>query len=373
MINKTVCITEYNNQIISWLDVNSKMELLSVTDNEKDIVSNIYVGKIKHVVKNIQACFVEFMPDTLGFLSFNDILPEIKIYEGNDIIVQVVKEASKNKEAVLTTKLSISGDYSVVELGEGTISVSRKISGDIRSSLKTIVEGLTNYNVIVRTNASFLDDYDVLKDEILHLSDSLDNIVAKGTTRESKTLIYKSSSEYLNFIKGLPKDSYERILTDKPLIAEELCSYNCELYKDDYPLSKLYSLETKLQEVLSRYIWLKSGANIVIDTTEAMTVIDVNSGKNLSNKDRETNVLALNKEATVEICRQMRLRNISGIIIVDYINMSSAENQQELMDYLKDNLKKDTVRSDFVDITKLGLIEIVRKKIKPPINELLHK
>ncbi len=372
MINRTLCITEYNNRVISWLDVNSRMEQLSVTDSENDIVGNIYIGRVKNIAKNIRAAFIEFSPDTLGFLSFNDLLDDTSLKEGEFVAVQVIKEASKNKDAVLSMHLSITGDYSIVELGKPSVNISRKITGDRRAELRAAVNDY-EHSVIVRTNAGLLEDISILTAEIDKLSAMLDTIVEKSKTRNSISLIHEAKREYERFVASMPIDAYDRVLTDIESIYKELSAYKCEFYADSYPLIKLYSLQTKLDELLSRNVWLKSGANIVIDYTEAMTVIDVNSAKNMSKKNQEDNILAVNKEATLEICRQIRLRNISGIIIIDYINMSSADNENELVDYLKKELLKDGVRCDFVDITKLGLVELVRRKIKPPINELLSK
>lgn len=370
MIRSTICITEYNNKIITWLDTDSKMEALSVTDPDKDINKNIYVGIVKHVVKNINACFVEFQPGKLGFLSFNDIRADMKIVEGSNICVQVIKEASKNKEAVLTTKLSISGMYSVVEYSDNGISISKKINGELRGELKNLLSD-TKYSAIVRTNAGTLSDFNILKEEVKSLTEKLDSIIAKAETRDTYSLVYSGDPEYINFIKSIPVNKYDRILTDINSVYDSLANWECELYTDDYPLAKLYSLSTKLEEILSKRCWLKSGSNIVIDYTEALTVIDVNSAKNISKKDREDNILKLNKEAAIEICRQLRLRNISGIIIIDFINMSSKEHEEELINYVKELLLGDLVRCDFVDMTKLGLMELVRTKIKPPIYEIL--
>lgn len=373
MINSSVCITQLNNKVYAWLDVNSKMEQLSVCDFSTDIVGNIYVGKVKHVLKNLDACFVEFAKDTLGFLSFNDVLPGFRIVEGADVAVQVIKEASKNKEAVLSMKLSIPGTYSVVEIGDGQISISKKITGDKRSEFKELFANKKyNNNVIVRTNSINLDDINVLVDEIDELSNKLDDILMRANTRTTNSLIYRSEPEYVRFVKGLPTESYERILTDSELIAKDLEAYSPILYSDSYPMIKLYSLETKLDEVLAKQIWLKNGGNIVIEITEAMCVIDVNSAKNIAKKDRETNSLRTNLEAANEILRQIRLRNISGIIIIDFINMSEEESRKEIINYLKTGCAKDSIRCDFVDFTKLGLVEMVRQKIKPPIYEIMR-
>ncbi len=374
MIRSTVCITEYRNDLVAWLDVDSRMERLSVTVPETDITGNIYVGRIKHVVKNLNACFVEFEKDTLGFLSFNDINEDIRPVEGSELIVQVVKEASKNKEAVLTSKPSISGIFCAATYERPSVNISRKITGDERAALRKAIPKDDECSVTIRTNALFSDDVSLIKDEALALYEKLKGLKELAKTRKAPSLIYQKEPEYVNFIKGLPLDSYERILTDIPEVYENIKDYSCAvLYTDEYPLSKLYSLDTKLEEIMSERIWLKCGGNIVIQYTEAMTVIDVNSAKNISGKDRNENILLINKEAAKQIARQLRLRNISGIIIVDFINMHTGDAKEELIEYIKSCIITDPIRCDYVDMTALGLVEIVRRKIKPPIYEILRK
>lgn len=370
MIESQVVITKYQDKIISWFENNNKIEQLSISSPDEDLVGNIYVGRIKSVVKNLDACFVEIAPDKLGFLSFNNILPGIRKVEGEAICVQVLKAASKNKEMVLTTKLSIQGFLAVVEYSNGGINISRKISGEKKGYFKEYLKGYSKYSIIIRSNANDCEDIGMIKEEIDDLSLKLDEINAKKDTRTIYSCLYEAMPDYMRFIQGLPVDSYQRILSDIPSIKDNL--FDCELYTDDYPLIKLFSVQTRINELLSRKVYLKDGGDIVIDVTEAMTVIDVNSGKNVSKKDRSVIALKTNKEAAYEIARQIRLRNLSGIIIIDFINMDTEEDKEELISYLKSFLYKDSSRCDFIEITKLGLVELTRLKQRPPIYELLH-
>lgn len=376
MISSEVCITEYNGLNIAWLEKDSKMQLLSVTRPEDDIVYNIYVGVVKHVMVNLNACFVEFIEGRLGFLSFNDVPVGVRIVEGALVTVQVVKEASKNKEAVLTMNLSLSGNYCVVDKSNTGLCISSKITGADKEKIRNEIHYDGEYGVIVRTNAKELDDYSILYNEIDVLTNKLKQIERVATTRTKWNIVYTAEPEYIRFIKGLIKGSYDRISTDLPSAYEmikECVSFDCEiaLYREDYSFAKLHSLETKLEEIMSKQIWLRSGGNIVIEYTEALTVVDVNSAKNVSKKDRETLILKTNIEACKEIARQLRLRNVSGIIVVDFINMKSEESLNELISTLKNELKSDSVRCDYVEFTKLGLAHIVRKKIKPPVYEIM--
>lgn len=371
MINSSVCVTKLNSKIISWLDKNGRIELLSVSDADKDIIGNIYVAKVKNVVKNLQACFVEYEKDTLGFLNFNDVPSGMKIVEGMEIPVQIVKEASKNKEAVVTMKLSISGVYCIAQTGDGKLSVSHKLSGGDRARIKKELAQELPYNLIVRTNAGLLDDFDELKKEAELLFGRLDEIYGKAETRTIYSMIYKSEPEYVRFVKGIAQNAYERILTDDREIFENLSDFNPSLYTDSFPMRKLYSLETKLDEILSKQVWLKNGGNIVIEHTEALTVIDVNSAKNDAKKNREQVALCINLEAAEEIARQIRIRNISGIILIDFINMNDTASRELLTEKLKQFTSGDNIRCDFVDFTKLGLAELVRQKTKPPVYEVI--
>jgi len=322
-------------------------------------------------MKNLNACFVEFIEGTLGFLSFNDVPFDTKIVEGRLVTVQVVKEASKNKEAVLSMKLSLTGTYCVVEKSSEGLCISKKITGENRQLIREKLTDEYKYSVIVRTNSMSLSDISVLKDEINDLSGKLNDIDKIADTRSKFTLIYKSEPEYIKFIKSIPVGSYERIATDIPDMAEDITFTDVVLYNDEYAFSKLHSLDTKIEDISGKQIWLKGGGNIVIESTEAMTVIDVNSAKNISKKDRETLILKTNIEAAEEIARQIRLRNISGIIAIDFINLTKRESMDELISYIKGFLLKDNVRCDFVELTKLGIVHLVRKKTKPPVHEIL--
>lgn len=366
MINSSIVITEYQNMYVSWLDINGKMEYLSVASIDDDIVGNIYLGRVKNVANNINACFVEIADKKIGFLSFNDCYNSIP-HEGDLLCVQVVKAASKNKEIMLSAKLNLQGILCAASIGNGTIHVSRNISSEKKGIFRTELAGLTSYDIIVRTNAENADIAEI-KREALELSQKLDTIINKSITRTAFSMLYESKPDYIKFVEGMKHDCYDRVITDIEHISIDT---GCELYRDDYPLIKLYSLESRLNRILDKRVYLKSGGDIVIEHTEAMTVIDVNTGKNINKKNKDELVYLTNSEAAVEIARQLRLRNISGIIIVDFINMKDEELLQKLIVTIKSELKKDKIKADFIEFTKLGLAQIVRKKTSAPVYELL--
>lgn len=367
MINNSIVITKYQDRYVSWLDADNKMEYLSVSDPENDLVGNIYLGRVKSQVQNINACFVELQDKKLGFLSYGDCIGQ-QPKNGDLVCVQVVKAASKNKHMMLSCKLNIQGYYCAVMLGSGIVHVSKNITGDLRGRLKKEFANMCSHDVVIRSNSVNAQD-DVIKKEINELSLKLDDIITKSKTRTAFSLLYKAETSYTRFIEGMKEGSYDRVISDCPEVVEQI--EGCVLYKDEYPLIKLYCLESKLGKLLEKKVYLKSGGDIVIEYTEAMTVIDVNSGKNENKTDKNALILQTNSEAAVEVARQIRLRNISGIIIVDFVNMNSDTDREKLIQILTDELRKDKVRADFIDITKLGLAEIVRKKTSPPVYELL--
>ena len=203
----------------------------------------------------------------------------------------------------------------------------------------------------------------------------------KAKIAAGKTLLYKEPPYYITLGKELPAKALDEILTDSKEIYEELQEYykkdtsfdkiSVTFYEDTYSLYNLYRFAHYYEEAYGKYIWLKSGASLVIEHTEAMTVIDVNTGKNIAKKEMQENFLKVNIEAAEEIARQLRLRNISGIVIVDFINLEAKSAESELLNVFGAALKKDPVPTQIVEMTKLGLVEVTRKKIKKSLRESL--
>ena len=200
-----------------------------------------------------------------------------------------------------------------------------------------------------------------------------------GVHEKAGSLLYRNVPGYLAKLKAQDLKEIDRIYTDCPAIYKEISDYMpwlyekdfLQLYKDDaVSLSTLYHIRGNMEELLNSKVWLPSGANIIIETFETLTIIDVNSGKNQSRK--EDAIFQINLEAAREIARQLRLRNISGMIIVDFINLKSQEQKEELIRCIRQELKKDTVPAQFIDITRLGLVELTRKKIYKSLREILQ-
>ena len=226
---------------------------------------------------------------------------------------------------------------------------------------------LSNTGIIVRTQAQDISDYELIKEDILKQFEALFLCFNKALYSKGRTCIYSNENPILSVIN---KHKSDEIITDNEEIYKLLCeqSIDGKLYEDSLlPLYKLYNIEGLLNDVSSRKVWLKSGAYLVIDYTEAMTVIDVNTGKCEKGKNKEDTILKINLEAAIEAMRQIKLRNISGIIIIDFIDMAKDEAKEALLNQLIDEAKKDNIKTSIMGLTRLNLVEITRKKIRERI------
>lgn len=359
-------------------------------------ISDIYVGKVKNVVPSIEAAFVEFKNGITGFLSLKKLHYEAvltphddqKLRSGDEILVQIEKEPVKSKDATLTTDIAFSGEYFVIAPFSRGIHYSKKFSEnerqqmwDMISDLVPVIFGqldvfLEKYGLIVRTNA-ITASKDALLSELHDLFHKTSEVFQISDKRTVFSRIYTDASFYEKTVKNIFKSDSLEIVTDMNAVYMDLTlkGYGpIRLYEDKMlALNKLYGLSQRLEEAISKNVWLKCGGYLVIEPTEAMTVIDVNSGKASGDKTRKLDnpdfVLNVNKEAAREIARQLRLRNLSGMILVDFINLEQKEQNEELLSYFSACLKRDPVETVLVDMTALGLVEVTRKKISAPIHE----
>lgn len=361
-------------------------------------VGNIYVGRVRDVVKNINVAFIEYNNGKVGYFSIAENKNPIflntkstnKICQGDLLLVQILKEAVKTKEPVLTSNISLTGKYVVLNVSKNGIGFSNKIKNTLfKNEVKNALTGLLAYNseqsnetygAVVRTNAVNADISDI-KEELFLLIEKYRKMLKEAKCRTCFSLMHREDYNYLKFIKGAYSGEITEIITDNEQIHENIRIYLNEngftgylecfrFYKDFLlPLYKLYSIESLLKNITDKKVWLKSGAYLVIEPTEAMVVIDVNTGKCIKGKDLRHTILNVNLEAAKEIAYQIRLRNLSGIILIDFINMEIEEDKQKLVSVLNDYLLKDKIKTTLVDMTKLDLVEVTRKKTEPPIEE----
>lgn len=388
---------EHNKkEYIAYLVMDEQRKLLDVQlfePEEQTLLDHIYVGFVERIVPNIQAAFVRISGGQKCYLPLSDLQAPIYakkqsdtkiLCEGDEILVQVTRDAVKTKDPVISTKLTLHGHYCFLTTANTTLGTSKKITGthaeELLALAKECCEGheTEGYGLVFRTNAASVDTKE-LREDIAGVQESYRKLMQTGVHETAGALLHRNIPGYLARLKAQNLSQIDRIDTDRPTLYDEIAGYLpqlCEngllkLYKDDaVSLSTLYHIRGNMEQLLSQKVWLASGANIIIESLETMTVIDVNSGKNQSRK--EDTIFAINLEAAREIARQLRLRNISGMIIVDFINLKSQEQKDQLIACIRQELKKDTVPANFIDITKLGLVELTRKKVYKSLREILQ-
>ncbi|MCI9531022.1 MAG: ribonuclease E/G [Lachnospiraceae bacterium] len=353
------------------------------------ILGNIYIGRVKNIVKNLNAAFIEIAPGKPCYYNLEDIRQPLytkkinspRMVQGDEVVVQVVQENSKSKPPKVSTNLNLAGKYLVVTSENCTLGISRKLDADTRERLRKALpfQPDGSFGVIVRTNAAaasteeLLAEYRRLEQEYLSLKE-------KAPHRTVFSCLKASLPEYLHALQSMDQRQLGRILTDDKALLGQIESYLEESQPEDLgklsfyedpllSLNSLYSLGKRIQEALQERVWMKSGGYLVIQPTEALTVIDVNSGKSIAKKQVEEHHLKINLEAAGEIARQIRLRNISGIIIVDFIDMKDAHFKEMLLQSLRSAVRTDSVPVQVVGMTKLDLVEITRKKVKKTLAE----
>ena len=483
--NGKLLFTSYQGQTCALLIQNDRLVEASFFPKEPSRIGAIYIGRVKSMVQNIDACFVEIANGEVCFLPLKDTANACllnrsfdgRILEGDELLVQVIRDAHKTKRASVTTQISLSNDYFAISIGSEKVGYSLKLSQKTKDSVKRLFTEMVLLNpqksgclvqdcrallsiemfqkmeeegfkpdtlklpptgLIVRTKAEGLESAEELLGHfyalstqyirLLHIArhrscfsclkeadigygpivqefarlaqkqkqnaDSTgectggdsDNDGKKDIKEDAKSNLKKESknnhlkNDTDNDGKNVAGSAWE-VVTDQELMYEQLKSH-CEkhdykikvrLYKDSMlTLSALYAVNSKLETALESRVWLKSGGYLVIEPTEALTVIDVNSGKYEAGMDARDTYRKINFEAAEEVAFQLRLRNLSGIIIVDFINMRSPSDNAELLIYLKSLVKEDKVKTMVVDMTPLGLVEITRKKISKPLREQLE-
>ena len=349
-------------------------------NNKKSNVGNIYLGKVKNVLPGMEAAFVSFGEEKNGVLYVADIQGSSRnskrenlLKPEQEILVQVVKDAMGEKGARLTGQISLPGRYLVLMPNSKTKGISRRLSDEERSRLDRIIRKIKpdNFGVIVRTAAEGVSE-EALKIDIEKLEDEWKD-VSNYSTGDSPKLIHEEPDVSIKVVREHLNSTFKKVLIDKKDQYEEIQEYVSitspeikeivELYQDEMQLFERYHIEDQIKKALDRKVWLPSGGHLIIDRTEALTVIDVNTGKFVGKNSLEETVYENNLEAAEEIARQLRLRDIGGIIVIDFIDMESTKKQQSLLSRFKQELAKDKTRTQVFDVSRLGLVEMTRKNV----------
>lgn len=395
-MNKKIVITQMpylgNSLMASVLLENNRIIEFRLFDETSSLaLGNIYVGKVDRIAKDLNAAFVRLAEGQMCFLPLKECTSPVyrqpgrsgEPKPGDELLVQISREALKEKLPSVTTKLSFSGTYLVITTGVTCLGISSKLDKKEKERLKELLEPVKeeSLGLIARTQAGkasdqeILEEYDLLRQECLR-------VLQYGITRSCFSCVRKDSPEWKKLLRQVPAREIGEIVTDQKEVYMELLEYlklytpsdsNIGRMYDDplLPLYKLYRLEKTLEEALAEKVWLKSGGFLIIQQTEAFVVIDVNSGKNAGGKNAEELYHRINREAAREIAVQLRLRQLSGIILIDFINLKSEQAREDVMALLSECLKNDPSQTLVVDMTKLQIVEVTRKKTRKSLKELL--
>jgi len=357
--------------------------------DRESLLGNVYLGRVRNVLPGMEAAFIDFGSTKNGVLYAGDLqgggTARIRIEEvltaGDQIVVQVVKDAMGAKGARLTNEISLPGRYLVLVPDSDVHGISRRLPEDTRERLRAILRDVKpkGFGVIVRTAAVTASREDIELD-IRRLLDRWDSI-QKGLTEEGEAprVLYQEPDLLIRVIREHFTGDYRRLLIDDRASYEKVHAYLAETapdllpkvtnYADELPLFERFHVEDQLRKALDRKVWLPSGGHLILDRTEALTVIDVNTGRFVGSSNLEETVLQNNLEAAEEIGRQLRLRDIGGIIVIDFIDMEIPKNQEAVLRRLRETLAKDKTRTQVFDVSSLGLVEMTRKNVSAGLVE----
>ena len=369
------------------------IEIRLESEQEKSILGNIYTGQVENIASNIQAAFVQIEPGKRCYYPLAEAQRAVfsagrkgngPLRPGDELLVQVSRDAMKGKLPALTSNLNFTGRYLVLTTGDKKFGLSSKLALEDRHRLSGWLKEEAErpdkeFGIIVRTNAADASKEEILK-ELEWLKGRYHKAVVQGRNRTCFSLVLETEPFYVAAVRDAYGRDLDEIITDVPEIREMILGYLEEIspelkeklrfYQDKLlPLYKLYRVETALDAIQKEKVWLNSGGFLVIQQTEAFVSIDVNSGKYTGKKKMEETFRKINLEAAAEIGRQLRLRNLSGIILIDFINMENPDHRDELFHVLQKLLRKDPIKSRAIDITPLHILEMTRKKVRRPVIE----
>ncbi len=379
-----------NQKEIALIENGKLVEFYIDEDNSNRREGNIYIGISKDVIKGMQAGFVDIGTEKNSFIHLKDILPKVdekkqksepeidikKVMKpGQKMLVQVKKDSNLQKGARISTHINLSSKYIALMPHTDIITVSQKIEdkNEQERLIKLVKENLSEGNgAIIRTSA-IGKEKEIIED-IKNVEKRWKKIekTFKNDKENKPKLIAKAETIVEKMIIDLPEKSIQRIITNDSKEYKKMLNFKEENnylnnatieLKENEDITDIYDIKKEISKMENRKIWLKCGGFITIDKTEALTAIDVNTGKYTGNQNVEQTIFKVNEEATIEIAKQLRLRNLGGIIVIDYIDMKNEENKKKIQTLLEEKLKKDRTKTQIEGFTKLDLMEMTRKHI----------
>ncbi len=306
--------------------------------------------------------------------------PPVNLQKGQDILVQITKEPVGKKGVRVRSALSLPGRFLVLLPFDGKVGVSKKVSNfKEKRRLRKLVRNFLpeGFGAIIRTVAEGKDE-EMIKQDLDELIKNWNNIEKSVKSVKAPALIYKDMNTTSSVIRDLFSDSVEHVVVDDKKLFKEIKSYvqwmspdmldRVEHFHDKEPIFDRYGVEKDIQSLLSKKVWLKSGGYLYIEKTEAMTVIDVNSGRYAAKKEQEQNSLKTNLEASREVCRQLRLRDVGGLIVIDFIDLDDEKNKKKIYDEMKKELRRDRAKVTVLPMTEFGLVQITRQRIRQSVH-----
>lgn len=386
-----------NRTRVGLLEDGHLVEYYIETDDIEKSRGNIYKGRVTNVLPGMQAAFVDIGFDKNAFLYVSDVnfnedefdslkkSPiESMLKKGQEILVQVTKEAVRTKGARVSTNISLPGRYAVLLPGIDCVGVSRKIEDENeRRRLKAAAEEVKPHEmgIIARTAAENKNEEEIRAD-VKYLEVIWSEIEKKQRNIEAPALIYKDMDLLSRVVRDMFTFEIDKFYINTQKGYEKVCKLSSAIssalkeritfYEDSRDIFEYFNATKEIEKALERKIWLKSGGYIIIDYTEALAAIDVNTGKFVGRTNLEDTIFRTNLEAAKEIVKQLRLRDIGGIIIIDFIDMQGADHKAAVIDTLKNELKKDRTKTQVFGITNLGLVEMTRKKVCRSLYEVME-
>lgn len=388
------------NNLIALVENGRLIEKYDDVQEEKVFEGNIYCGIVRDILPGMQAAFIDIGETRNAFIHIKDVIPKVSNSTGNKdeklekykikdylkantpVLVQIKKDEENQKGARVSKHISLTGRLCVLMINVNFVTVSQKIeNAEENSRLKNIANDILSeikenerYGLILRTAAEGKEKEEIQKDveSLIKLWKEIKKSYNTISKDNEPQLIFQNYDVITKFLTSVLETDIDRIIVNNKSICNSIKTYinninkpNIELVLKEEDLTKIHELDKQIEEMAQRKIWLKCGGFITIDKTEALTAIDINSGKftGKKNSSKENTIYKVNQEATVEIAKQLRLRNISGIIVIDYIDMEEERDREGIIKLLTNELKKDRSKTQVMGFTKLDLLEMTRKKI----------